>query len=152
MHEISSADPGATILVVEDELLIQMCIAEHLRDCGYRVFEAAEVDEAIAVLDSQPDIDIVFTDVNMPGDRDGLDLARWLNINRPRVSVIVTSGRVDAAGVADDLCHAGPLIGKPYRLNDVAVRIDTLVSDRAKHHVSGTMQLLGAPATNVETS
>jgi CheY-like chemotaxis protein len=70
----TGVDPGPsqTILVVEDEVLIRLVIAEYLRECGYKVYEAAHADEALAVLQS-PDvpIDIVFSDVVMPGRMDG---------------------------------------------------------------------------------
>lgn len=112
-----------TILVVEDELLIQMCVADYLRDCGYRVLEASTVDEAIAVVNAETSIDIVFTDVHMPGTRNGFDLTRWLNANRPHIKVLVTSGGISATEVAVDLCHAGPLIDKPYHLHDLTARI-----------------------------
>ena len=84
--------PERTILVVEDEVLVRLVIAEYLRECGYRVHEAAHAQEAIAVLES-PDvtIDIVFSDVVMPGNLDGFGLARWVRAHRPHVEVILTS-------------------------------------------------------------
>jgi CheY-like chemotaxis protein len=74
-----------TVLVVEDEVLVRLAIAEYLRDCGYRVIEASSADEAILVL-QQPEltIDVVFTDIEMPGPMDGFGLAQWTRTNRPR--------------------------------------------------------------------
>ena len=104
-----------------------MVIADYLRDCGYRIFEAGTTDEAIQVLRAEPRIDIVFTDIQMPGDRNGFDLCRWVYDHMPRVKVILTSGGINAADVAEDLCHAGPLMGKPYHLHEVLARIRALL-------------------------
>ena len=109
-----SAVLAAVILVVEDELLTRMTVAECLADSGYRVFEAANVDEAKAVLKADPKVDLVFTDVQMPGEEDGFDLAIWLRTRDPKVPVILTSGWAGAAKKARDLGHDGPMIPKPY--------------------------------------
>ncbi len=116
-----------TILVVEDEVLIRLVIAEYLRDCGYKVHEAAHADEAVLVLQS-PDvtIDIVFSDVAMPGSMDGFGLARWIRANRPEIQVVLTSGIDRSAEVAGMLCEAGPLLAKPYEPQGVVDRIKLL--------------------------
>jgi CheY-like chemotaxis protein len=67
-----------TVLVVEDDVLIRMPIAQYLRDCGYKVIEAANGDEAMAVLSHKETVvDVVFTDIEMPGALDGFGLAKW---------------------------------------------------------------------------
>jgi DNA-binding response OmpR family regulator len=121
--------PERTILVVEDEVLVRLVIAEYLRECGYRVHEAAHANEAIAVLES-PDvtIDIVFSDVVMPGDLDGFGLARWVRANRPNVEVILTSTIDRSAEIAGMLCEAGPLLTKPYEPQGVVERIKQLIA------------------------
>jgi DNA-binding response OmpR family regulator len=121
--------PPQTILVVEDEVLIRLVIAEYLRECGYRVHEAAHADEAIAVLES-PDvkIDIVFSDVLMPGSMDGFGLARWVRANRPKIDVVLTSGIERSAEIAGMLCEAGPLLEKPYEPQSVVDRIKILLA------------------------
>ncbi len=125
----NAALPGnpQTILFVEDEVLIRLVIAEYLRDCGYKVHEAAHADEAVLVLQS-PDvtIDIVFSDVSMPGSMDGFGLARWIRANRPEIQVVLTSGIDRSAEVAGMLCEAGPLLAKPYEPQGVVDRIKLL--------------------------
>jgi len=125
----NAALPGTpqTILIVEDEVLIRLVIAEYLRECGYKVHEAAHADEAIIVLQS-PDvsIDVVFSDVIMPGNMDGFGLARWIRANRPDIQVILTSGIDRSAEVAGMLCEAGPLLEKPYEPQGVVERIKQL--------------------------
>ena len=71
-----SAKAGETVLVVEDDILLRLSIAAYLRDCGYKVIEAADADEAVLVL-KQPDldIDVLFTEIEMPGAMDGFGLA-----------------------------------------------------------------------------
>lgn len=107
-------DPVHTILVVEDEVLIRLVLAEHLRGCGYRVIEAANGEEAIQVLESDQDVAILFTDVHLPGAIDGFALSRWAKRLRPGIKVIITSGTERAAQQATDLCDDEPYLVKPY--------------------------------------
>jgi CheY-like chemotaxis protein len=72
-----------TVLVVEDEVLIRMATAEYLRGCGYRVVEVGSGDEAVAVLETDIRVDVVFTDVTMPGALNGFGLAQWVRRERP---------------------------------------------------------------------
>jgi len=73
-----SAGGSETVLVVEDEVLLRLSIAACLRDCGYKVIELADADEAVLVLE-QPDLDIgvLFTDIETPGAMDGFAFSRW---------------------------------------------------------------------------
>ena len=124
----SQTTKPATILVVEDEVLIRLVIAEYLRECGYKVHEAAHADEAVAVLKSADVwVDIVFSDVLMPGTMDGFGLARWIRENRPNTQVILTAGINRSADIAGMLCEAGPLLEKPYEPKKVVDRIKQLV-------------------------
>jgi CheY-like chemotaxis protein len=117
------------ILIVEDEVLVRLVLAEYLRECGYRVYEAVDTDEAIAVLQS-PDVsvDVVFSDVQMPGGVDGFGLARWVRANKPGVQVVLTSGVERSSEIAATLCEAGPVLEKPYRPDDLVDRIKQLTA------------------------
>jgi CheY-like chemotaxis protein len=118
-----------TFLVVEDEVLIRLVIADYLRECGYKVYEAVNAQEAIAMLQSpEVAVDIVFSDVQMPGDMDGFALSRWIRANKPGVQVILTSGVERSANIAATLCEAGPLLEKPYPSQDVVDRIKQLAA------------------------
>jgi DNA-binding response OmpR family regulator len=124
-----TARPPA-ILVVEDEVLIRVAIVEHLQDCGYHVFGVSNADEAIAVLDrNEVYIDLVFTDVQMPGKMDGWELAAWIREHHPNKGVIVTSAHHRQA--AHELCQELPFLSKPYDFDDVAARIAALVRKAA---------------------
>lgn len=118
-----------TVLVVEDEVLTRLVIADYLRECGYRVHEAVSADEAIAILQSpEVSVDVVFSDVEMPGSMDGFGLARWIRTNKPGMQVILTSGAERSADIAGTLCEAGPLLKKPYPSHDILDRIKQLAA------------------------
>ena len=118
-----------TILVVEDEVLTRLVIAEYLRECGYKVHEAASADEAVAVLEApEVSVDIVFSDVLMPGSMDGFGLAKWIRARRPEIAVILTSSVDRSADIAGMLCEAGPLLEKPYEPHGVVDRIKQLMA------------------------
>lgn len=129
-HPSARADaPPQTVLVVENEVLIRLVIAEYLRECGYRVHEAVSAEEAIVILQApEVSIDIVFSEVGMPGEMDGFGLARWIRANMPQTQVILTSGAERSADIAGTLCEAGPLLKKPYPSQDVVDRIKQLAA------------------------
>ncbi|MET3900378.1 CheY-like chemotaxis protein [Devosia sp. UYZn731] len=80
------------ILVVEDEALILMDVVDQLEADGFMVYEASNADTAIKLLDANPDIRLLFTDIDMPGSMDGLKLAAAVRDRWPPVKIIVTSG------------------------------------------------------------
>jgi CheY-like chemotaxis protein len=121
-----------TILVVNDEVLIRLAISEYLRDCGYRVVEAANADEAIVVLQHiQLQVDIVFTDIAMPGSMDGFGLSQWIRANRPGLDVILAGTVPRAVDVASHLCDRNETVPKPYDPQVVLDRIRRLMGSRA---------------------
>lgn len=83
---------GITVLVVEDETLLRMNIALSLEQEGFRVYEAENADQAIAVLEAHAEIGLMFTDIDMPGSMDGLKLATAVRNRWPPIKIIVTSG------------------------------------------------------------
>jgi DNA-binding NtrC family response regulator len=119
-----------TILVVEDDVLVRMPIAQYLRDCGYKVIEAADSDEAMQVLLHQETaIDVVFSDIEMPGAVDGFGLAKWIREHRPGLDVLLTGTVPRAVQGAKDLCEQGPL-PKPYDHQMVHNHIRRLLAAR----------------------
>ena len=101
-----------TVLVVEDEGLVRCDAAETLRDAGLRVVEAADAEEALALVAGRDDIAVLFTDIDMPGDMNGLELARRVRELHPAIHLLVTSGQITPtrAEMPDD----GAFIAKPY--------------------------------------
>ena len=119
------------VLVVEDEILIRVVIADYLRSCGYRVIEAASADEAIVILQhTELEVDVVFSDIEMPGSMDGFELSKWLRAKRPGVDVILAGSVARAAAAAAELCDSGP-VPKPYEPQMAADRIRQLMALRS---------------------
>jgi DNA-binding response OmpR family regulator len=122
-----------TVLVVEDEVLIRMTIADYLRDCGYRVIDAANADEAVTVLQKASfRIDVILSDIEMPGSIDGFGLAQWVRANRPQLDVLLVGTAARAADAAAKLCESGPTLTKPYEPRIVLDRIRQLRAGRSK--------------------
>ena len=111
----NGSGPFRTVLVVDNEILERLAICAYLRECGFRVIEAANSEEALIAL-QQPklNIDIVLSDVEMPGSLDGFGLARWVREHKPGLPIILAATPARAADVAGDLCEDGPLLIKPY--------------------------------------
>ena len=120
---------GKTVLVVEDDALVRLDLAEELRACGVAVIEAADAQQATRVLESGWRVDLVFSDVQMPGAMDGFGLAAWIWLRRPGVKVMLTSGHFNA-GRSAGLEGEATFIAKPYHTGRVARRI---VRDLAPH-------------------
>lgn len=100
------------ILIVEDEPLLRMDIADHLSALGYRVFEGANADEAISVLELNSGIRLIITDIDMPGSMDGLKLAAAVRDRWPPVKIIVVSGH--RVVEITDLPDGSMFFSKPY--------------------------------------
>jgi len=126
-----SRAPLQTVLVVEDEVLVRMVICEYLRDCGFRVIEAATGEEAIVVL-QQPTlaIDVVFSDVQLGPGIDGFAVSQWVRANRPDLDMLLVGNIERAADVAAELCENGPSLSKPYEPQTVVDRIRRLLAER----------------------
>lgn len=89
------------VLVVEDEPLLRMMAMDMIEDAGFDPVEARDADEAIAILEARKDINIVFTDVDMPGSMNGLRLAAAIRDRWPPIEIVITSGhfRLDDSSI-----------------------------------------------------
>ncbi len=115
-----------TVLVVEDEALVRLDIVDYLERSGFRALEAAHAAEAIEILERDPTIAIVFTDVDMPGTMDGLKLAAAVRDRWPPVKIVVTSGHKTIE--ITDLPDGGLFFSKPYRHEQLATAFRELTS------------------------
>lgn len=113
-----------TVLVVEDDPLIRLEVAEQLETAGFSVVEAGNADQAIAVLEARPDINLVFTDVDMPGSMDGLKLAAAVRDRWPPVHIIITTGK----SRPEEIPANALFIPKPYLGNAVVAAVRTFES------------------------
>jgi CheY-like chemotaxis protein len=99
-------------MIVEDEVLIRLHAAQIIEEAGFDVTEASNADEAIAILEVTPDITVLFTDIQMPGSMDGLNLAAAVKGRWPPIKIIATSGLVNVR--PNDLPEGGRFLPKPY--------------------------------------
>ena len=113
-----------TILVVEDDVLTRMAVSEELREHGYAVIEAASSDEALSVLQGPTQVDLLLTDMRMPGAVDGCGLARHVHTALPFVKIVMVSGQTpepEAHGMLDGY------LAKPVAPSHLASYLLTLV-------------------------
>jgi CheY-like chemotaxis protein len=117
----------ARVLVVEDEALIRALIAEELRLEGFSVIEAGRADEALTYIKAGEQVDLIFSDIRMPGLLDGLQLAEILRDNYPDIPVILTSGNVPPR-------HDGIVVAfvpKPYDVTQTIALMSAILAQRA---------------------
>jgi CheY-like chemotaxis protein len=112
------------ILIVEDDVLVRKYVVTQVQSLGYRTLAAADASEALAILDAGEHVDLLFTDVIMPGLINGRQLAVETLNRRPSLKVLYTSGYSQNALVRDGYLDAGVLLlAKPYRKGDLAKMI-----------------------------
>jgi CheY-like chemotaxis protein len=102
----------ATVLVAENEALIRLELADQLRGMGMIVIMVSDADEAIAMLDTHPEIEVLVTDISMPGSMDGIRLAHHVRDRWPPVKIIVTSGSTGTE--LSQLPDGSIFLAKPY--------------------------------------
>jgi len=114
-----------TVLLVEDEVLIRLMLADELRNQGLQVLEASNADEALTVLQSSLPVHLLFTDIRMPGEMDGVALAKLAHARFPQIkSIIGSSGRPESI---DDFADA--FLAKPYDLRELIKQVRRLLSE-----------------------
>ncbi len=131
-HEALSHD-GLTVLLVEDDANLRALTAEDLRARGFRVLEAANTLEGGTVLCGAAQVDVLVSDIAMPGTMDGEGLAMWALDAHPDVGIILTSGYAAARRLGELKLRGGRFLTKPYRMDDLAAQIVALSrKDRAR--------------------
>jgi PAS domain S-box-containing protein len=128
--ETGTGIAGKTVLVVEDDSRVRKLTVNRLESLDYATLVAADAHEAIAILESGAEIDLVFTDLVMPGGISGYELARRVAESRPDLPVLLTSGYADelVRRDADAIAHL-KVLGKPYRLAELAQAIAEALGD-----------------------
>jgi len=124
----SKTDPpsGPIVLVVEDETLLRMLLADQLRDAGYVVVDAANAQQALCAVSRTSDLKAIVTDIQMPGSIGGMTLARMVRSMRPTVKIVLTSGYY---AVVDGVEHDG-FFPKPYDTSQIIAHVGTLLNER----------------------
>jgi CheY-like chemotaxis protein len=111
------------VLLVEDEVLIRALLAEALRAAGLCVVEAANADEAWDYLQAGGEASLLFSDIQMPGSMNGVELARRVKERFPGIKLLLTSGNPGPKNITE----LAPFLAKPYRLDAAAkMALDTL--------------------------
>ncbi|MEQ8484475.1 MAG: ATP-binding protein [Pseudomonadales bacterium] len=126
-----TAAEDATVLVVEDDELVRAFALRQLQRLGYRVIGAADAAEALALLKRTGPIDLLFTDVVMPGGQSGLDLANAVRAAYPDLPVLLTSGYSDDALGGGELPTGMHLLPKPYRQQTLAAMVRRVLQEAA---------------------
>ena len=102
------------VLLVEDEGLIRLTLAETLEDAGYTVVAAENGDVACSLLKGRDGFDVLLTDIQMPGSADGIDVARDFHARHPDRPVVFMTGRPDMLSRMGGLSCCERLLRKPF--------------------------------------
>jgi CheY-like chemotaxis protein len=123
----SSPSPTPVVLVVEDEPLLRLYAVGVLEDAGFTVADAVNSEAALKILELRPDVRLLFTDIQLPGGPDGMDLAREVHERWPNVRLVITSGRSrpEQAEIPND----GHFIAKPYLPSELVREVGDLLQE-----------------------
>jgi PAS domain S-box-containing protein len=125
--EVSRASAGETVLIVDDEPTVRMLVTEVLADLGYTAIEAANGTSGLKVLQSNVRIDLLITDVGLPGGMNGRQMADAARSTRPDLKVLFITGYAQNAAVANGHLEPGMhVLTKPFGLENLASRIKTI--------------------------
>lgn len=124
--------PAETVLIVEGDVAVRHALAEYLRECGFRVLEAVNGEEArMALQNSELQVTIVIADGQTSGS--GFRLARWIRDNKPEIDMVLAGSIESSVEKAGDLCLEGPALAKPYDHRFVLDRIKQMIAARSRH-------------------
>jgi CheY-like chemotaxis protein len=115
----------AVILVVEDEMLLRMRAVDMVEDAGYTPIEAIDADQAVAILESRSDIALLFTDIQMPGSMDGVELAHSVHERWPPIKIILVSGQLKLS--TSDIPPDSRFFGKPLEAREMIAEMREMI-------------------------
>lgn len=114
-----------TVLVVEDEVLISDLVCDALKEGGFDVHHTETADDALRYLENGHEIDVLFTDINLPGEIDGAELANRVREMRPELPIVYASGQHTSSDL-DRLVPRSVFVSKPYDLSDICTLLHRL--------------------------
>jgi len=120
-----------TVLIVDDEPAIRGFLYDYLSESGFNPLTVESGDEAVRVLETNSLIDLVFSDVRMPGNLDGFDLARWVIANKPGLPILLTSGDLGKIQFTRELAGI-EIVPKPYDFDAVVRKIHAALNGCAR--------------------
>ena len=125
-----SSKAGAVVLVVDDELPVRMVIADVLSDFGYTVLEASEGSSGLKILEAGTLVDLLITDVGLPGGMNGRQLVDAARQRRPDLKVLFITGYAEGAAVGNGLMDEGiQIMAKPFTLDALAAMVKGIISN-----------------------
>jgi len=119
-------DLRKVVLIVEDEPVLRMMAIDLVEDAGFEALTANDAEEAIEILQSRNDVRLIFTDIDMPGGRNGLMLAALVRDRWPPIGILITSGKLSVADI--DMPVRSEFVSKPYRADAVAAMIERMTA------------------------
>ena len=126
-----SQNSDRTILLADEDVIVRLAIADHLRGCGLQVIEAATSEEAKAILQTGQEIDVLFSDAQLAGPESGFALAQWVRRNRPRVEIVLQVSVTGKTAAAFELC-CPPDGGKNLDSRALVARIEAMQAARRR--------------------
>jgi CheY-like chemotaxis protein len=115
----------AVVLIVEDEMILRMRAVDMVENAGYTPLEALDAAEAVAILESRSDVALICTDIQMPGQMDGVGLAHAVHARWPAIKIIVVSGQLELQNL--DLPPHSRFLGKPLNAGDVIAEMRDMI-------------------------
>jgi nitrogen-specific signal transduction histidine kinase/CheY-like chemotaxis protein len=125
---IARAALGKTVLVVEDDQRVRRVSVRRLKELGYAVIEADSGSAALLVINREEPIDVLFTDIVMPGGITGIDLAHEARRRRPELKILFTSGYAEPAAVKGSITTNVSWLGKPHSINELDAKLRELLA------------------------
>jgi two-component sensor histidine kinase/DNA-binding NarL/FixJ family response regulator len=137
------------VLVVEDEMMLRMRAVDIVEDAGFTPIEAVNADEALAILESRSDIELLFTDIQMPGSMDGLKLAHAVHERWPSIKIILVSGKLKPTE-ADQPTNSR-FFGKPLEVKQMIAELREMIGQGALRIIPADISTLLAKTVRTET-
>jgi two-component sensor histidine kinase/FixJ family two-component response regulator len=137
------------VLVVEDEMMLRMRAVDIVEDAGFTAIEAVNADEALEILESRSDIELLFTDIQMPGSMDGLKLAHAVYQRWPSIKIILVSGKLTPTD-AEKPIHSR-FFGKPLEMKQMIAEMQEMIGQGAVSIIQADISQVLAKAMPTET-
>jgi two-component sensor histidine kinase len=137
------------VLVVEDEMMLRMRAVDIVEDAGFTAIEAVNADEALAILESRADIELLFTDIQMPGSMDGLKLAHAVHKRWPSIKIILVSGKLTPTEV-EKPAHSR-FFEKPLEVKQMIAEMQEMIGQGSLSIIQADISLVLAKAVQTET-
>ncbi len=129
--DLPRAEDGETVLVVDDEPTVRMLVGDTLAELGYKGIEAGDAASGLKVLESDVNIDLLITDVGLPGGMNGKEMADKARQHRPKLKVLFITGYAENAAVTNGRLEPGMhVLSKPFPMDKLAARVRSIIEEK----------------------